>query len=454
MMCFSMGIGLVAVGCEEDDEGDESITPVDTGSDSESDTGTGAAAPIDPRCDATTRVCIITGTLIDNEHWTADYKWLLRGGVFVGDDTNRTVLTIDPGTTIYGESSTLGMLVIRRNSQIIAIGTKEAPIVFTSANTPGTRARGDWGGLIINGRATINGCDEAPCEAAGEGGTGNYGGDNDADSSGVLKYVRVEFAGTQISPENELNGIAFQGVGAGTTVDYVQVHMNADDGIEFFGGTCSAKHLYLTGIGDDNLDWTDGWRGRVQYVVAQQYPDAGDQGIEADNNADNNTVTPVANPVISNVTLLGSGSDNSDIGMLLREGTRATIHNALVANFGDACLDIDNYTVTEAFMGRVKINNSIFACAKNFEEEGDEYVSETDTEPYMAATEVFTNGVGNRTVAPASIATVLSGVTSTGAALTGGAAPEGIPFFDAVTYVGGVTAADNWLAGWTTSAPN
>ncbi|MBN2715902.1 MAG: hypothetical protein JXX14_08600 [Deltaproteobacteria bacterium] len=463
LFCLILSAMLTMAGCEADDDDDDSdtlpatndtdSTPTDTGSGNTStdpvSTDSQVSMPL-ANCDAVKKVCVVSGTIVENQHWTAGYSYLLRGGVFVGDDINETVLTIDAGVTVYGVVSTQGMLVITRGSKIVAEGTAAAPIVFTSSNVPGTRARGDWGGLIINGRATVNGCDTPPCEASGEGGTGWYGGNNDLDSSGVLKYVRVEFAGRLISEDNELNGIAFQGVGSGTTIDYVQVHMNADDGIEFFGGTANWKHIYLTGIGDDNLDWTDGWRGKGQFLVAKQYPDAGDQGIEADNNAENNTLTPISYPTLSNITLVGSGGDNSDIGMLLREGTKASIHNAIVAKFGEACIDIDHDTVKHAAAGEVAISNSIFACTTIFLEEGDEFLAEGDTEPYLAATEVFAAGGGNTTAAASA---VLSDVTSINAALTGGVVPAD-PFFDQVSYIGGITAADNWLEGWTTGAQN
>ncbi|RMG17497.1 MAG: hypothetical protein D6729_08750, partial [Deltaproteobacteria bacterium] len=133
-------------------------------------------------------VCVLSGTITDDITLTADKKWLLRGGVFIGDDVEETVLTIEPGTTIYGEERSTGFLVITRHSKIMAEGTPEAPIVFTSSKAPGSRARGDWGGLILNGNAQVNTGDEA----YGEGGTGWYGGTDDDDSSGVLRYVRVE----------------------------------------------------------------------------------------------------------------------------------------------------------------------------------------------------------------------------------------------------------------------
>ncbi len=391
-------------------------------------------------------VCVLSGTLTEDLTLTADIEWLLRGGVFVGDDENTTVLTVEPGTQIFGESSTNGMLVITRHSQLVADGTADAPIVFTSSKLPGERARGDWGGLIINGLAPINSCDEAgtgPCEAFGEGGTGFYGGDDAADSSGILRFVRVEFAGTLISPDNELNGIAFQGVGSGTVIDHVQVHMNADDGVEFFGGTATAKHLLVTGAGDDSLDWTDGWTGKVQFAVLQQYDDAGDQGIEADNNGEVNTATPKSNPTLSNVTVLGSpDSAASDIGILLREGTSASLHNMVVAGFNEACLDIDSdESWNEASAGRMAIATSLVDCGVAYLED--------DGEPGLVADWYLaepSNAEGSAGLADPYNATAPD---FTGSNVGGGVTPADA-WFDSVDFIGGVDPSDDWTTGWTT----
>ena len=292
--------------------------------------------------DCEDNLCILSGTIVDDYTMTADNAYLLRGGVFIGDDTSENTLTIEPGTVIYGETNSDGMLVVRRNAKIMAEGTAEAPIVMTSSKNEGSRTRGDWGGVIINGNAPINSCGDVDfCEAQGEGGTGLYGGNDSQDNSGILKYVRIEFAGTLVSPDNELNGIALQGVGSGTTLEYIQVHMNADDGVEFFGGNVSIKHLVVSGVGDDAIDWTDGWQGNGQFIVLQQHLDAGDNGIEADNNGENNTVTPMSNPTLSNMTIIGSGGASSDIGVLLREGTGVFIANSLIYGWGDASIDID-----------------------------------------------------------------------------------------------------------------
>jgi len=414
--------------------------------------------------DCSAGFCVLSGTITENLTLTADQVWLLRGGVFIGNDVDETVLTIEPGTVIYGESSTNGMLAVTRGSKILAEGTADAPIVFTSSKEEGERARGDWGGLIINGRAPVNGCDTAPCESFGEGGTGYYGGGIADDDSGVLKYVRVEFAGRLISPDNELNGIAFQGVGSGTTVDFIQVHMGKDDCIEFFGGTVNAKHILCTGIADDNLDWTDGWTGKVQYFIAQQYDDAGDNGFEGDNNAEANTSLPRSMPTIANATLIGSdGSEFSDLGMLIREGSGAHIANTVVMGWGDACLDVDhletftNAGTAEAPSGNLRFEGMVFSCATVFEMNDEDFTGDDveDADPFSV--EAFVGGFdGNVTGAP--------GIKSPyspqgrdfrpepGSLAASGAVVVDDPFFDVVDFRGAMSPGDDWTFGWTTSA--
>jgi hypothetical protein len=402
--------------------------------------------------------CVLTGTITKDLTLTADKEWVLRGGVFIGNDADETVLTIEPGTIVYGESSTKGFLTITRASKLVAEGTADAPIVFTSSKEEGQRARGDWGGLIINGRAPVNGCNEAPCESFGEGGTGYYGGSNDADSSGVLKFVRVEFAGNLISPDNELNGIAFQGVGSGTVVDTIQVHMAADDCIEFFGGTVSVKRVLCTGIADDNLDFTDGWVGNLQFLVAQQFDDAGDNGIEADNNAENNASLPRSSPTISNITLLGApGSSFADTGILLREGTGAFIANAIVAGFGEGCLDVDH---AETFAngtdgqgglsGNLVIEHSIFDCTPLVVDDEDDVFAMTD----FIQTMNEGNTVGDPTLTAPFEAGEADYRPAGGSPALQGARIPSDAFFEIVTFKGGVDPNNDWTAGWTIRARN
>lgn len=295
---------------------------------------------------------IPTAVAADTTKYTAgtDNKitWILNGPVFIGqDNANSATLTVESGAliTASGSAAAPGMLVISRGSKIMAEGSATDPIVFTSSRLKGFRAAGDWGGLIINGNAPINDGDDndatkAGGSAEGEGNTGKYGGTDAADNSGVLKYVRIEFGGVLFTADNELNGLALQGVGSGTTLSYIQIHQAADDGIEFFGGSVNVDHLVLTGAQDDSLDWTSGWNGKAQYVIAQQYSVA-DVGIEADNKENGVNNLPRSNPTLANLTFIGKGPTWVDdkgtktykAGALFRRGTDVTMLNSLFANF-------------------------------------------------------------------------------------------------------------------------
>lgn len=333
--------------------------------------------------------CDVWGQITENLTFKAENLYVLRGGVQVGEEnkgrTNakeKVTLTVEAGTKIVGSNAERSYLQINRGGRLVAVGTKDKPIVFTSPLSPGSRKAGDWGGLVINGWAPVNGCTKSSvtgmCELTGEGETGQYGGDRPEDDSGVLKYVRVEYAGQKITAQKELNGISFQGVGSGTKVEYIQVHQGRDDGVEFFGGTVNVRWVLVTGPWDDGLDWTNGWTGKAQFVVVQQYPGHGDNGIEADNNDDDQDASPRSKPTLSNITLVGSPeSQNSDLGILLRFGTAAQLWNVVVTQFNDACLTLDNdSTLNLAFSdpdftkvsGQVAISHSLIQCKNAFKD--------------------------------------------------------------------------------------
>jgi hypothetical protein len=338
------------------------------------------------------RNCGIGGTLTEDVTLTNDTVWVLTSALFVGPRAelgdpvpeNGPTLTIEPGTRIIGTKAGRVALVVSRGSRIVADGLPYAPIVMTGENYESTGAlASDWGGLVINGAAPINTCDAGVCEAVGEGDSGAYGGDDPYDNSGVLRYVRVQFAGDKVTDEDELNGIAFQGVGSGTVVDYVQVHRNADDAVEFFGGTVNAKHLFLTDNQDDSVDWTQGYSGKLQYVFVKQIQDPGvetDHGMELDNLEQNHDATPRAQPRMANFTFLGKAGKN---GILARRGTGGNFSNFIVTGFGD-CLDIDDDATFAAagtpgaLSGVLTMENTIFDCATSFTEEAGDAWSVAD----------------------------------------------------------------------------
>lgn len=323
----------------------------------------------------------------------------LQGPVFIGEDTGggagtSATLTIAEGVRFFGASetgtstATDDYLVVSRGSSIVANGTESDPIRFTaraaindeetnsSIITDTTTAQ--WGGLVINGFAPINACEDgtatggtAACEKSGEGSSGLFGGDDANDSSGTLNYVIVEYAGARLTNTDELNGIAFQGVGDGTSVEYVQVHNNLDDGIEWFGGTVNVKYAAITGAGDDSIDWTDGWTGRLQFAaVRSNNPTSGDpRGIEGDNLSATNDATPFSNPKISNYTLVGS--PNNQQGQLVRRGSQGTIINGIITGFNPG-LDVDSaQTFTNFTNGDLVLQSIALDNAENFASDSD-----------------------------------------------------------------------------------
>lgn len=237
-------------------------------------------------------------------------------------------LKIPAGTTIIGTGGTSSYIAIAQGGKIYIEGTKENPVVMTAQ----TKKRGSWGGLVICGKAPINKGVSATAEVSDL----TYGGTQVDDSSGSIRFLRVEYAGAIYNAEKEFNGLSFFGVGNGTTIEYVQAHEGSDDGFEWFGGTVNTKYLVSTNNDDDQFDWTEGYSGSNEYWYSKQTGVA-DKGIEADNNSKNYTASPISFPKISHLTLVGSDTPAVDgkpkTALHFRVGTKAVLDNVYLKNF-------------------------------------------------------------------------------------------------------------------------
>ena len=275
---------------------------------------------------------------ISSRTLTSDKKYLLKGQVFVNDGQT---LTIQAGTVIFGDKATKGTLIIAPGGKIIANGTSAQPIVFTSALPVGTRDRGDWGGLVILGKANVN---QASPAIEGITPTVTYGGTNDADDSGILRFVRVEFAGIELTPNNETNSITLGGVGSTTVLENCQVSFGGDDGFEWFGGSVNGKNLISFGSWDDSFDVDFGFSGKVQFGLEVRYPSFADQSgsnsFECDNGPNDNATTILTTGVFSNFTCVGprltssqSVNANYQHSIDLRRRTAVTIANSVFVGY-------------------------------------------------------------------------------------------------------------------------
>jgi hypothetical protein len=306
----------------------------------------------------------LTGTINTTTTLTADKVWTLKGYVYVTDGAK---LIIQPGTTIISDISEKGALCIERGAQIIAEGTATKPIVFTSGRAAGERTPGDWGGIVILGRAKTNRTSEPTIE----GGIGRpFGGTNDLDNSGVLKYVRIEYAGIASMPNSEINALTLGGVGSGTIIDNVQTIYANDDAFEFFGGTVNARNLYAFATADDDFDFDFGYTGTITNGVAKrdpQFVDNGDagNGIECDNDGTGSTATPYTHPKLFNMILVGPNTStalaNHNLGLRFRRATQFTMKNSIVWGWMKGGLSLESNETAQFVKDGVSVfeNNSV-----------------------------------------------------------------------------------------------
>jgi hypothetical protein len=307
----------------------------------------------------------ITNNITTNTTFTSDKKYLLCGFIYVRDNA---ILTIEAGTIIKGDKQTVGTLIIERGSKLIAQGTKDKPIVFTSNGPKGYRTRGDWGGIILCGKAPVN--IENPQIEGGP--TSQYGGTDIHDNSGILKYVRIEYAGYPFQPDKEINGLTFAGVGDGTEIDYVQVSYSNDDSFEWFGGTVNVKHIVsLSGL-DDDFDTDNGFNGKLQYLLAIREKSvadiSGSNSFESDNDASGSDNVPITNPIFSNVTVFGPKTTDNNLtsnisinyknAMHFRRNTKLNVFNSVFIGYPNGLLLDGIKCQNFAENGDLKIKNT------------------------------------------------------------------------------------------------
>ena len=319
---------------------------------------------------------ILEGRITENRTLKAGNTYKLRGLVYV---TNGAVLTIEPGTKIVGETGQRGGLIITRNAKISADGTIDKPIVFTSESA--TPQRGDWSGVVILGNAPVNasfngvqGVGEIEGGINNSDGLGLYGGTNPADNSGILRYVRIEYAGYAFLPDKEINGLTFGGVGNQTVVDYVQVSYANDDSFEWFGGTVNCKHLISFRTLDDDFDTDNGFSGKVQFGIVLRDSSVADisksEAFESDNDANGSSLTPQTSAVFSNITALGpkatlanTGNNLFVWGAQIRRNSSISIFNSLIMGWPTGLyIDATKGTPTDNNIpGSLFVQNTIIA---------------------------------------------------------------------------------------------
>ena len=397
-MALIAGVSLFATSCSSDED------PVNNPGDGGEDT------------------YVLDSDITENVTLETGKTYTLNGGVHV---KSGATLTIQPGVTIVAQhDETVGYILIEQGAKIDAQGTAAQPIVMTSEK----KEAGAWGGLHTCGYAHTN-------NGSGKSEIGNapYGGNNDADNSGTLKYIRLEYTGYAFDEEHEANGVSFYGVGNGTTVEHLQAYQGSDDGFEFFGGSVNVKYMVVTSCSDDSFDWTEGWNGKAQFLVAYQEGESSlgyacDCLMECDNNGTNNAATPVAHPTIANATLIGNGGDAQ--GVRLRAGTQVELYNTIITGKGKPLTVETNETENALKDGTSKL----------------EYVAisgELSSKQGIYTNVDFAQATGNLTNQEFSWTDKYVGT------LDGGKDLSADSFFTKTDYKGAVKSGDDWTSGWT-----
>lgn len=411
----------------------------------------------------------LTGQITTNKTLTADRVWVLSGYVRV---MSGATLTIQPGTVIKGDKASKAALIIERGGKIMADGTAAKPIVFTSNQAVGQRAIGDWSGLIVCGNAPIN---QAGGQAQYEGGilgvdVALYGGGatpNAADNSGVLRYVRIEYAGLAIQQDREINSLTLAGVGSGTVVENVQVSFGGDDGFEFFGGTVNCKNLIAYRCTDDDFDFEFGYVGRIQYAISIKDPNVFDasasgasNGIECDNGSTVND-QPANKPLLSNFTFIGPGSSANakhNSGVIFRKGTRFVLRNSIIVDHLKAGFELATVEAGDRLnAGESEFkNNLVYSGGASFKVStaGTSFTTDLALETFALLTTNGNSKLASLAAAGITSATLTNPnltLTSTSPAKTG-ASFTGVTGFETVSYRGAMDT-NNWASSWASFDP-
>ncbi|MEO5948062.1 MAG: hypothetical protein ABIP79_14690 [Chitinophagaceae bacterium] len=432
----------------------------------------------------TTENTILEGRISENRTLKVGFTYKLRGLVYV---TNGAILTIEPGTKIVGEKGKQGGLIITRSCKIIADGTVDKPIVFTSEEA--SPQRGDWSGLVILGNAPTNssfngtaGIGEIEGGINNSDGLGLYGtpasqAQNPADNSGILRYVRIEYAGYAFLPDKEINGLTFGGVGSNTIVDNVQVSYANDDSFEWFGGTVNCKHLISFRTLDDDFDTDNGFSGKVQFGISVRDSSVADisksEAFESDNDANGSSLLPQTSVVFSNMTVMGpkatltnTGNSLFVWGAQIRRNSSMSLFNSIIMGYPNGLyidatkgVPTDNNIPASLFVQ----NNIIADCATPvlYSIAGNANVPNTaNTTATITAwfntpaygNSILTNNTDVQLTAPFNYTAPdfnpasAASPAATGASFTN---PKLTTGFTSVSYKGACAVGDTWWKTWT-----
>lgn len=418
----------------------------------------------------------VSGTISASTTWTANKRYVLSDFVTVAAGIT---LTIEPGTVVYGGNGR-ATLFIQRGAKIMAEGTARRPIIMTSPLRTGSRHQKDWGSLILLGKGIVN---EPGGQLFYEGTPSlpeyQFGGSDNADSSGVLRYVRLEFGGFEFEANKEINGLTLGAVGSGTVIDYVEVLQNKDDAAEFWGGAVNVKHFLGIGFADDGLDFDNGYQGNVQFAVLIKRVGDTSIGLEGNDEEDGNvltesdnhpttfTLTPTTNFKVYNVTGVRTGGNGDakpgHFGAVIRKGSAGKYLNAIITGSKKAPVTVrDDATYAQAAAGELVFDYSIlhgdFSDAR--------FPQTPSDRPQATRDFIFTTMKHNRNIDPLlAIGSIsefkllmpdlapLAGSPALDADFV--AQPPDNGFFEQVDYIGAIGPGNNWvLSGWANFSDN